>query len=146
MRTVEYRGRGPGENYSDSHAATWHGEFRTDVDAMETPYVLPQDYGNHEDTTWFTLADPAGNGMRVEAVGEPLCFSAWPYTCATLDAVKHRTDLVKDPEAVTVNIDHRVLGLGSNSWGSEVLDTHRVRWEPFAYSFRLAPLTAEKEA
>ena len=70
--------------------------------------------------------------------------SAWPYSCELLDQTGHRADLVPDPEAITLNIDHRLLGLGSNSWGSEVLDTHRVRWQDFEYGFRLRALTGKE--
>ncbi|WP_172895831.1 glycoside hydrolase family 2 TIM barrel-domain containing protein [Brachybacterium vulturis] len=143
LRHVEYHGRGPGENYSDSAAATYIGRFATTVEEMDTPYVVPQDYGNRRDVRWASLTDTTGRGLLVEADGPLLNVSAWPYSCAALDATGHRTDLVLDEDAVTLNIDHRLLGLGSNSWGSEVLDSHRVRWEDFEYGFRLRALTGK---
>jgi evolved beta-galactosidase subunit alpha len=141
LRRVAYHGRGPGENYSDSVSATYVGLFETTVEEMDTPYVVPQDYGNRRDVRWATLTDAAGRGLRVEADGPLLNLSAWPYSCASLETTGHRADLSQDEDAITLNIDHRLLGLGSNSWGSEVLDTHRVRWEDFAYGFRLHALT-----
>lgn len=144
LRHVSYHGRGPGENYSDSTAATYVGRFETTVQEMETPYVVPQDYGNRRDVRWAALTDPAGHGLLVEADGPLLNVSAWPYSCAAIDQTTHRADLVPDPDAVTLNIDHRLLGLGSNSWGAEVLDTHRVRWESFEYGFRLRALTGKE--
>jgi evolved beta-galactosidase subunit alpha len=140
LRNVRYYGRGPGENYPDSRSATTIGRWATTVDEMVFPYVAPQDTGNHEDVRWFTLTDRHGRGLFVQAAGAPLSFSAWPFSAQALDAARHRTDLVTDPDAVTVNIDHQVLGLGSNSWGSEVLDSYRVRFESFTYSFVLAPI------
>ncbi|MFC0674715.1 glycoside hydrolase family 2 TIM barrel-domain containing protein [Brachybacterium hainanense] len=137
---VEYLGRGPGENYVDSRTATWIGRFSTTVAQMETPYVRPQDYGNREDVRWISFTDEHGAGVRVDAIGEPLCASAWPYSRQMLEAAAHRTDLVADPEAITVNLDHRLLGLGSNSWGAEVLDGHRLRWRAFEYAFALTAL------
>lgn len=144
LRRVSYHGRGPGENYSDSTAATYVGRFETTVEEMETPYVVPQDYGNRRDVRWAALTDTAGQGLLVEADGPLLNVSAWPYSCAALDQTTHRADLVPDADAVTLNIDHRLLGLGSNSWGAEVLDTHRVRWESFEYAFRLRALTGQE--
>ena len=144
LRQVSYHGRGPGENYSDSTAATYVGRFETTVEQMETPYVVPQDYGNRRDVRWAALADPTGHGLLVEADGPLLNVSAWQYSCAAIDTTGHRADLVPDPDAVTLNIDHRLLGLGSNSWGAEVLDTHRVRWESFEYAFRLRALTGQE--
>jgi evolved beta-galactosidase subunit alpha len=139
LRAVRWYGRGPGENYPDSRASTVIGQYTTTVDDMVFPYVLPQDSGNRGDVRWFTLTDRRGRGLFVQA-GNPLSFSAWPYTAQALDAARHRTDLTTDPDVITVNIDHRVLGLGSNSWGSEVLDSYRVRQEAFSYSFAMSPI------
>lgn len=139
---VEFYGRGPGENYSDSQASQVVGRYETTVADMFTPYVVPQDCANHQDVRWVMHKDRHGRGLVFSAEETPLNWSAWPYTCAQIDAARHVTDLVPDPEAVTVNIDHAVLGLGSNSWGSEVLDTYRVRFEEFSYSFLMAPLNA----
>ncbi|MGP5198645.1 glycoside hydrolase family 2 TIM barrel-domain containing protein [Brachybacterium alimentarium] len=144
LRSFEYLGRGPGENYSDSSSATHIGRFRTTVDNMVTPYVAPQDYGNRQDVRWAAVTDDAGHGLLAEADGALLNVSAWPFSRDALDTTGHRADLRTDPHAVTLNLDHRVLGLGSNSWGSEVLDSHRVRWEPFEYSFRLRALTGKE--
>lgn len=144
LQRVSYFGRGPGENYSDSTSATYVGRFETTVEEMDTPYVVPQDYGNRRDVRWASLTGASGRGLRVEADGPLLNVSAWPYSCATLEETGHRADLVRDEHAITLNIDHRVLGLGSNSWGSEVLDTHRVRWEDFSYGFRLHALTGKE--
>lgn len=139
---VEFYGRGPGENYSDSQASQVVGRYSTTVAEMVTPYVVPQDYGNHQDVRWVLHKDRHGRGLVFAAEGALLNWSAWPYTSAQIDAARHVTDLVVDPAAITVNIDHAVLGLGSNSWGSEVLDSHRVRFEEFSYSFLMAPLNA----
>ncbi|MFJ2299810.1 glycoside hydrolase family 2 TIM barrel-domain containing protein [Oerskovia paurometabola] len=137
---VEFYGRGPGENYADSRASQVVGRYRSTVAEMFTPYVVPQDCANHQDVRWVVHKDRHGRGLAFAAEGAPLNWSAWPYTCEQIDAARHVTDLVPDPEALTVNIDHAVLGLGSNSWGSEVLDTYRVRFEEFSYSFLMTPL------
>lgn len=139
LRSVSWYGRGPGENYPDSRSSTVVGRYETTVDDMVFPYVLPQDSGNRGDVRWFTLTDRGGRGLFVQA-RETLSFSAWPYSAEALDAARRRTELVADRQAVTLNIDHRVLGLGSNSWGSEVLDSYRVRHEAFSYAFAMSPI------
>ncbi|MGV8979475.1 MAG: glycoside hydrolase family 2 TIM barrel-domain containing protein [Cellulomonas sp.] len=139
---VEFYGRGPGENYSDSRASQTIGRYQATVADLFTPYVVPQDCANHEDVRWVMHRDRHGRGLVFAAEGAPLSWSAWPYTCSQIDAARHVSDLVPDPQALTVNIDHAVLGLGSNSWGSEVLDSHRVRFEEFDYSFLMAPANA----
>ena len=41
-----------------------------------------------------------------------------------------------------MNINDKILGLGSNSWGSEVLDSYRIRFERFGFEFSLRPLAS----
>lgn len=141
LRRVAWFGRGPGENYPDSAAANPIGFWSSDVDAMVTPYVVPQDYGNRGDIRWVELTDSSGQGLRVSRrPGErPFHFSAWPYTCEDIDAARHVTDLTPR-DTVTLNLNDQVLGLGSNSWGSEVLDSYRTRFESFSFEFALQPL------
>ena len=101
---------------------------------------MPQDNGNHQDVRWATLTDGHGRGIHVQAQSAPLNVSAWVYSAQNIDDARHVDDLVADSEAITLNIDHRLMGLGSNSWGSEVLDSHRLRFEEFSYTFAMAPI------
>ena len=144
LRRVDWFGRGPGENYPDSAAANPVGFWSGDVDAMVTAYVVPQDYGNRGDVRWVEVTDGAGRGLKVSRrAGErPFHFSAWPYRAEDIDAARHVTDLTPR-DTVTLNLNDQVLGLGSNSWGSEVLDSYRTRFEPFSCQFTLEPVTKE---
>ncbi|MFB7496456.1 glycoside hydrolase family 2 TIM barrel-domain containing protein [Streptomyces sp. NPDC056161] len=142
LRSVDWYGLGPGENYPDSRSAATVGRWHSTVDEMFTPYVVPQDCANRGDVRWVALTDPHGDGLAVRAAGSgPFAFSAWPCSAEAIDAARHRTDLVPE-DRVTVNVNHRVLGLGSNSWGSEVLDTYRVRFEPFHFELDLRSVSA----
>lgn len=142
-RAVEWYGRGPGESYPDSLAANVIGRYASTVDDMFTPYVFPQDCGNHEQVRWVALRARHGHGLLVtrptDAAKNPFSFSAWPYTCEDIDSARHASDLVRR-DAVTVNINDKILGLGSNSWGSEVLDSYRIRFEKFSFALSLRPL------
>ncbi|MHA6513177.1 glycoside hydrolase family 2 TIM barrel-domain containing protein [Tessaracoccus sp. Z1128] len=146
LRRVDWFGRGPGENYPDSATANPVGFWSSDVDAMVTPYVVPQDYGNRGDVRWVEVTDGSGQGLRVSRrAGErPFHFSAWPYSCADIDAARHVTDLTRR-DTVTLNLNDQVLGLGSNSWGSEVLDAYRTRFEAFEFEFTLQPVTSQED-
>ena len=57
-RAVEWYGHGPGENYPDSLRANPVGHYRTTVDDMFTPYVMPQDCANREGTRWVAALQP----------------------------------------------------------------------------------------
>jgi evolved beta-galactosidase subunit alpha len=143
LRHVEYYGCGPGESYPDSRSAAVLGRYRSTVEALNTPYVRPQDTGNRTDVRWVALTDDAGAGLLVRAA-EPVHVSAWPWAAAAIEAAAHTVDLVPE-DAITLNLDHALLGLGSNSWGSEVLHSHRVFLEPFRYRVTLVPLAAGED-
>ncbi|MFR3924226.1 MAG: hypothetical protein ACLTXI_02855 [Collinsella sp.] len=94
---------------------------------------------------WVALRSSHGDGLVVtrpsDAASNPFSFSTWPYSCEAIDNAKHVYDLVKG-DTVTVNINDQLLGLGSNSWGSEVLDSYRTRFESFSFEVSLRPLTS----
>ena len=136
---ASYYGRGPGENYPDSRDAALLGRHEAVVADLNVPYVVPQDTGNRGDVRWFALRDRLGAGLLV-ASEQPLNVSAWPWPARSIGAARHQHGLNEDPRSITLNVDHRVLGLGSNSWGQEVLESHRVRLKAFRYAFVLAPI------
>ena len=136
---ISYYGLGPGENYPDSQRAAHVARYESSLADMITEYVVPQDYGNRGGVRWFALRDRRGSGLLV-APDEPANASAWPWNARMISQARHRHDLVADSDAITLNLDHRLLGLGSNSWGQEVLERHRIRLAPFRFGFTLAPL------
>lgn len=141
---VSYYGRGPGENYPDSQQASTIDLWHTTVDEMFENYPFPQNNGNRQQVRWATLANRHGSGLLV-VPQQPIHFSAWHYTAENLHAAQHCNEL-RRCEDITLNLDHQVLGLGSNSWGSEVLDSWRVWFRPFRYGFTLLPLEGGQTA
>lgn len=144
---AQWYGRGPGESYPDSLKANVVGQYRSKGADMFTPYVFPQDCGNHEGTRWVALRSSHGDGLLItrpgysteQALANPFSFSAWPYRVSDIDVAKHRSDL-EPRDTITVNINDQMLGLGSNSWGSEVLDKYRIYFEQFNFALSLRPL------
>ncbi|MFV0451257.1 MAG: glycoside hydrolase family 2 TIM barrel-domain containing protein, partial [Propioniciclava sp.] len=141
---ASYYGRGPGENYPDSAEAALIARWDTPVADLNVDYVVPQDTGNRGEVRWFALRDRLGAGMLI-AGDAPMNVSAWPWTADVLDRAGHRHELVEDPRSLTVNVDQAVLGLGSASWGAEILDGDRIRCEPFSFGFTLAALAGEAD-
>ncbi|EOC9365608.1 beta-galactosidase subunit alpha [Enterobacter asburiae] len=141
---VSYYGRGPGENYPDSQQASTIDLWHTTVDEMFENYPFPQNNGNRQQVRWATLANRHGSGLLV-VPEQPIHFSAWHYTAENIHAAQHCNELRRSDD-ITLNLDHQVLGLGSNSWGSEVLDTWRVWFRPFRYGFTLLPLEGGQTA
>ncbi|WP_261304299.1 glycoside hydrolase family 2 TIM barrel-domain containing protein [Paenibacillus andongensis] len=141
MDAVTWYGRGPGENYSDSKEAGRFGVYRKSVDELFTPYIYPQENGNRTDVRWVSITDGAGIGLL--AVGAPtLEFSARRYTDADLEAAKHASDLVPR-DFITLNLDYRQNGLGSNSCGPAQSPENTVTSEAFHFQMLLKPYLSE---
>ena len=121
---IEWFGSGPGEAYPDSRQAARIGRFTSGVDALQTPYVFPQENGNRADVRWARL----GNGLRIE--GAPTFdLTARRWTSEELDAAAHTVDL-RPGELIQLNLDLAQNGLGTASCGPGVLPQHRLHAHP----------------
>ncbi|WP_083929405.1 glycoside hydrolase family 2 TIM barrel-domain containing protein [Catelliglobosispora koreensis] len=134
---AEWFGGGPGEAYPDSCQASRIGRYQMSIDAMQTPYVLPQENGARKDVRWAVLRDDDGNGIRIESP-EPFYFTARRWTSEDLDAAKHTSDL-KAGEHVWVNIDVAHHGLGSASCGPGVLPQYELHAAPATFTVFFRP-------
>jgi beta-galactosidase len=121
---VQWYGLGPAESYPDSSRAARVGRYTATVDELQTPYVFPQENGNHLGTRTLWLRSAAGDGLRVDG-GEHFSFSARPWTTEALDAARHTADLVPG-DRIWVNLDRAVHGLGSGSCGPGVLEPYQL--------------------
>ena len=137
---VRYYGRGPEENYQDSKQANMIDVYQTTVADMFENYPFPQNNGNRQNVRWASLTNRNGTGLLVKPQQE-INFSAWFYTNQNLHQAQHTIELEKSGY-ITLNLDHKLMGLGSNSWGSEVLDSYRVYMNEFRYGLTLMPLQA----
>lgn len=131
--TVEWFGAGPGEAYADSRQAVRIGRFESTVDALQTPYVFPQENGNRTDTRWLRLG-----GIQVG--GEPVFdFTARRWTTEDLDAARH-TDELKPRDRVYLNLDLAQHGLGTASCGPGVLPQYRLHAQKASFSLTFQPV------
>ncbi|MCX5424580.1 glycoside hydrolase family 2 TIM barrel-domain containing protein [Streptomyces sp. NBC_00078] len=125
---VKWFGGGPGEGYPDTKAASRAGRWESTVDGLQTPYVRPQENGARADVRWAEIG-----GLLVE--GDPeFFFSARRWTTEQLDAADHLTDLTPG-DAVWVNLDHGLHGIGTGSCGPGVLPQYQLKAEPAEFSF-----------
>ncbi len=138
---VSWFGRGPGESYVDTKAATYVDLFQSSVNDLYTPYVYPQENGSRSETSWVSLTDARGLGLLV--VGQPaFSFSAHWHTVADFEAARHTYELKKQ-DFVTLNLDHKMGGIGTASCGPGVLEKYWTRPEPFDFSLRFRPFTTD---
>ena len=122
---INWYGRGPIESYPDRKEATYIGRWKSTVEEQYTPYVRPQDGGNHEEVTDVCLTNCQGNGIRISALDKPFSFSALPYTVEDLAGASHHEELTPRKQVV-VSIDEAVLGLGNSSCGPGVLKKYAI--------------------
>ncbi len=132
---VAWYGRGPSESYVDSYRGSRWGTYRGTVDSIGTPYIYPQESGNHVDTEWVALTNLRGQGLLAIAQG-PLEFSASRYATATLDSASHRHQLTAEP-VIYLHLDYRQQALGSASCGPAPLSTYHLVAAPVTWSVRL---------
>ncbi len=131
---VRYFGRGPLENYIDRDAASYLGYFKTTVDEMYVPYVMPQSNGNRTQTEYVAMrSGQTGAGLLVVApAGMEFSTSRWSEEA--IYAAKHTIDLA-DENVVYLHLDVRNRGIGTGSCGPDTLDEYKIR--PGRYQFNL---------
>jgi beta-galactosidase len=141
LRDVTWFGGGPGEAYPDTRAASRIGRWTSTVDALQTPYVRPQENGARADVRWAEVRREDGSGLRVE--GEPeFWFTARPWSTAELDAAEH-THRLRRSGALWLHLDHGLHGVGSAACGPEVLPDFRLTAAPAAFSFTFTALAGD---
>ncbi|WP_329144105.1 DUF4981 domain-containing protein [Streptomyces sp. NBC_01456] len=135
---AEWFGGGPGEGYPDTRAATRVGRWSMPVDALQTPYVRPQENGARPGVRWVELTRTDGSGLRIE--GDPdFYFAARRWSAEELTAARHTTDL-RPGGGLWLHLDHAQHGIGSQSCGPGVLPQHRLEAAPARFSFVFSSL------
>ena len=133
----DWHGRGPFETYPDRKSGARVGLFQSTVEDAYVPYIIPQDHGNRTDVHWMSLTNPEGIGLFV--MGEELFnFSVQKFDPDNLDRSYYAFQL-KDSDAVTLNLDHQVGGVGCTA--ISVMNKYRVLPGPYEFSFTLKPFS-----
>jgi len=131
VSNVEWYGRGPQENYPDRKSGYRTGRYRSNVNEMYEPYLIPQDHGLRTDNRWVRLTDNKGTG--IEFSGSRLFnFNAYPYTTENL-ARSVYTYQLKRSDGITFNFDYATSGVGCTALS--VFPEYRVM--PQRYDFRI---------
>ena len=125
---MRWYGGGPGEGYPDTKSASMLGRWNASVDALQTPYVRPQENGARLDVRWAELG-----GLRID--GDPeFWFTARRRTSEQLESAEHLTDLHAG-DTVWGNLDHGQMGIGSQSCGPGALPQYHLLARPAEFSF-----------
>lgn len=142
---IRWYGKGPEETYCDRHQGGRIGVFQTTPSAGMTPYVRPQECGNHAMTRWMELTDRDGAGIRVES-DRPFEFSVLPYTCHEMESAGHAFELPAAYASVLRILEKQTGVGGDNSWGAWAHDPYIVKGsEARTFRFRVRLLDGTKE-
>ena len=118
LDSVKWYGRGPHETYPDRKTGGKISVWAKSVNDLEHHYMRPQENANRTDVRYVELGSADGNkGLRFTAMPEqPLCFSAWHYTCNELEEATHIHEL-KHSDITTFNFDLSQMGVGGDMPG-----------------------------
>lgn len=144
FETVEYYGRGPGENYIDRKSCANLGIYRQSVDEQFYPYIRPQENGTRSDIRWWRVLNSAGTGIEIVSEA-PFSASALYYTIESLDEGMHKrqghSQEVEKADLTNLCIDKIQMGLGCiNSWGALPLSQYHVPYKDYSFTFIIRPV------
>lgn len=148
VKTIEYFGLGPWENYGDRATSAMLGVYEATlgltvgVDVFEKGeivydarrlnpdnYVRPGEQGYRTGCRRLTVG-----AVEISAVNAPFGFNVWPYGQVMLEGKRHQWEL-SETDMLTVNVDAVQMGVGGdNSWGLKPHD----KYMPGAGEYRLA--------
>ena len=128
FKNIEFYGRGSDEkmeNICDLKDHAHIGIWKTTVENMHEPYVMPQDNGNCGAVKYLKLSNDVGNTFTV--YGEPkFSFSAHNYTQKNLHKAKHQEE-VEFVNSTVLSIDGFMRGTGTNTCGPDTLDKYCIK-------------------
>ncbi len=133
---IEYLGRGETENYIDLKNASRIGLYRTTAKDNFEHYIKPQENGNHGDIRFVEIKDAAEHGIRFETETAPFNFNASHYTTAEVMNKAHDYELEPIKE-ISVRIDHKHHGIGTNSCGPAPCAKYLFNDQKFEFEFKL---------
>lgn len=134
---INFYGKGPHESYLDRQLGAKLGTWNMKLPEFGTPYISPQENGNHTGIRWIEFTNAAGKGLRIES--KDLNVSAWPYTLEDLEKAVHTVDL-PNRELITVNLDYGQMGVGGDdtwSWQARPHEEHLLKPGVYEWGFVL---------
>ena len=131
---LRWYGRGPFSTYPDRKSGAKIGIYESSVEQEYEPYLIPQDYGNKTEVKRVDLEDDQGRGLRVTGA-EKFNFNARLHDIENLTRARYTYQL-KDSDEITLNIDHKVSGVGGTS--ISVLNKYRIVPEEFDFQFTIS--------
>ena len=135
---VQWFGLGPGESYMDTKEAQRVGLFKAGIDALYTPYGMPQEDGNRSEVRRAVFYDPHMAGFAVSGLDTHFNFSMHRFTPEAAWKANHPHE-IEYSENICLNLDWKQSGIGSSSCGSPLPERYRIPAQPFSFGMRFRP-------
>ena len=136
FESLEWYGRGPGENYCDRKEHTLLGQYAATVQDQHFPFIPPSECGGHEDVRWVKLTNRADRGLRIESPSL-FHFDAHHSSVRDYGMALHDHELTRHKETF-LNLDCRHMGIGGNmAWSNAIDDRHLVPATCYRFRFDL---------
>ena len=140
---VQWYGRGDKENYSDCKSASPVGLYSKKSSETYTVFDMPQESGNHEDTSYLRLYDEKESGLCVVGC-DTFAFSFRDVTDSMLEKALHKNEVLPDKKN-HLYIDYKMRGLGSRSCGPEPEEEFEFNTHGFNFGFVMGAGLQESE-
>ena len=136
LSNVQWFGRGPQENYPDRKSGYKIGEYKSTVEEMYEPYLIPQDYGLRTDVRRVRITSVDGSGLEFKA--EKLFnFNAQPYSTDNLTKALYTYQL-HPFDGITFNLDYATSGVGCTAAG--VFPEYQVMPQRYDFVVTIKPV------
>ena len=122
---------GPEEWYCDMHCHAKMGLYRSSAEEEYVPYIMPQEHGNHYGVKYLKMQ----NGLAFYAE-DKFEINVSEYTAEMLTGAMHTNELEKSG-FITVRVDYKNAGLGSNSCGPELFEKYKLNDKNIEFGFRI---------
>ena len=136
---VQWYGLGEAETYADRKKGAKLGIYQNKVVDNMARYMVPQECGAKEEVRWAKITDRKGRGMYFEMDGEPVMFSALPYTPHEMENAMHPYELPQIHYTV-VRVAKGQMGIGGDdSWGAYTHPEYLLNTDgkmEFSFSFK----------
>ena len=134
FNSIAWFGRGPKESYSDCVCNAPVGLYESKVEDTYTIFDMPQDSGNHENTSFVRAISNENTALSISGQDE-FAFSFHDFTIKSLEDATHKNELKKDPNYNYLYVDYKMRGLGSKSCGPEPEEQYEFHPHSFVFSF-----------
>lgn len=139
---MSWFGRGPHETYQDRQNSGAIDQYNGTVKDQFYSYIVPQENANKTDVRWVSFLN--NDRMGLLFVGNPLLsVSAWPYSQKRLILAKHTNEIQEPDDLITVNIDHKQMGIGGWHCGSLPRKEYLLNPGTYEYKFLIRPYKPE---